>query len=796
MSTRPPARGNKRGVIFAAVLLTLFVLFTSARFYTDVLWFDEVGFTSVLWTSLRTQFLVGLGVGVLTAAIVWANLKIAERIAPAYRPGNLSLAGRMDPMQRYREQLLPFARWIRLAVAVTVGLLSGFGASTAWQTFLLWSNRVSFGASDPQFGKDIGFYVFELPFLNQISDWIWFALIASLVLSLGAHYFYGSIRPEIGWRGVLSGALAHVSVLLGLLALVKAAQYWLGTYGLNFSERGVVTGASYTDVEAQLPALRLLAIISVVSALLFLVNIRVRRLSLPLTAIAIWLFFSLAAGTLWPLAIQQFSVEPQEPQREEPYIRRNIDMTRAGFDLSEVEVQDYPGTGDLTAEEAEANGSALQNVRLWDPGVLQQAYAQLQSIRTYYRFEDVDVDRYEVGGEPRQVLLSARELSLEDAETSRSWQNRHLVYTHGFGLVASLANASTSAGQPSFLVRDVPGQAVEGAESLQVDQPRIYFGEGFDADEYSVVRSKQQETDYPLEGGEVQRSTYEGVGGVPVGNLFRRLAFAVRESDPNLVLSGLISGDSRILVYRNVRDRVRRAAPFLRLDSDPYLAVIDGRLLWIIDGYTATEWYPYSQRFDAGEVVDSSESGALDGRMNYVRNSVKVTVDAYDGTMNFHIVDPEDPRIHAWAGACPALFTAGAPSEDLRAHFRYPEDLFKMQSEVYRRYHMDSPIDFYSNEDAEVPQSPTVSGFGSTEAADTAINPVYLLRSAGGDRAGVRPLPPLHPEGPRQHDLDLSPARTPSITASSCPCGSRRAPSPAPSRSTTSSTRTQRYHRS
>jgi uncharacterized membrane protein (UPF0182 family) len=727
------SRGSRRrGAIISVVLVVLLVLAGSSRFYTDLLWFDEVGFSSVLWTSLRTQFLLGLVVGLVTAALIWVNLKLAHRLAPAYPPSSFVVGGRPDPVERYREAFTPFLKWIRLGVAIFVGGLAGLSAGASWQTFLLWVNKVQFGQVDPQFNKDVGFYVFELPFLNQVTRWIWFAVMASLVLSLGAHYFFGAIRPEQGWRGVMPAALAHVSVLLGLLALIKAVQYWLGTYGLNFSARGVVTGASYTDVNAQLPALKLLALISVISAVLFLVNIRVRRLALPLAAVAIWILTAVLAGTAWPLLVQRFSVEPQEPQREGPYIERNLAATREAFGLGEVEATPYAASDDLTAEEVKANEDQLQNVRLWDPGVLQQAYSQLQAIRTYYQFEDVDIDRYEIDGQQRQVLLSAREISLDDIE-SKSWQNLHLQYTHGFGLVASLANESTLAGQPRFLLSDVPPTPVEGAEALNPDEPRVYYGEGFESNEYSVVRSKQQELDYALETGEVQRSTYEGAGGIPVNNLFRRLAFAVREGDPNLVLSGLITGDSRILIYRNVRDRIQRAAPFLSYDSDPYLAVVDGRLVWILDAYTSTPWYPYSQRFDAADSVGSSESTALDHSVNYVRNSVKVVVDAYDGTMAFHVVDPEDPLIQAWQKAFPDLFSEEEPSEELQAHYRYPEDLFKLQSEVYRTYHMTDPLDFYSKQDQwDIPSTPIIGDFTSTEESDQ-ITPVYLLLTLPGE---------------------------------------------------------------
>ncbi|MBA2725406.1 MAG: UPF0182 family protein, partial [Actinobacteria bacterium] len=637
-----------------------------------------------------------------------------------------------DPLEQYREVIGPYLKWIRLAGALVVGLLAGIGASTAWQTVLLFLNRTPFGVNDPQFNKDIGFYVFELPFLDQVGSWLWFAIIASLFVSVATYYFNGAIRPEAGWRGVTSGALAHISVLLGALALVKSFQYYLGTYQLNFSPRGVVTGASYTDVNAQLPALRLLVLISIISALLFIVNIFVRKLSLPLAAVGIWILTAFLAGTVWPFAVQRFSVEPQEPQRERPFIARNLEATREAFGLGAVSRQDFAATTSLDADGVRANEDMLQNVRLWDPSILEQAYAQLQAIRTYYQFTDVDIDRYEVDGQLRQVLLSARELSLSELPDP-SWQNRHLRYTHGFGLVASLANESTTAGQPSFLVRDIPGTVISGAEALDPDEPRVYFGEGFEANEYSIVNSKQEELDFTLSGGGVESSSYQGEGGIQLGNLFRRLAFAVRERDPNLVLSGLIGGDSRILIYRNIRERMLRAAPFLSLDNDIYPAVVDGRIAWIADAYTTTPYYPYSQRFDAGEFVDVEEDGTLDSTINYVRNSVKIVVDAYTGEMTLFIVDEEDPLIRAWRSAFPSLFTSEVPSEELTAHFRYPEDMFKVQSEVYRTYHMEDPAEFYAKEDEwDVPETPTIESV-STVDGGIRVPPVYLLFKLPGE---------------------------------------------------------------
>jgi uncharacterized protein len=746
-----PSRGRRRGLIILLILVVLFLLLSLSRFYTDVLWFQEVGLSSVLFKSLSTQFTVGLVVGVVVAVIIYLNLWLAARIGPVYRLPRADSPDRPDPVERYREMVAPYFRWLRLAIAAIVGLLAGLGASGAWQNYLLWANRVDFGIKDPQFQRDIGFYVFELPFLKDITDYLWFAFMAALVLSAVAHYFQGSIRPDIGLRGLAPAVLAHLSVLLGCLALVKAVQYYLGTFELNFSERGVVTGASYTDVNAQLPALRLLAIISIISAVLFLVNIRFRRLSLPIAAVGIWILTAVLAGGLWPALVQRFSVEPQELVRERPFIARNIKATRAAFGLTDVSTVPFAASPTLDEAALQANNPLLQNVRLWSPQILQQAFSQLQAIRTYYGFEDVDVDRYEIDGQTRQVLLSARELELDELpEESRNWANEHLQYTHGYGLVASLANGITTAGQPEFLVRNVPGTVTPGAESLDPgEQARVYFGEAFDPSQYSIVNTRQPELDYPT-AEEPARSSYAGAGGVPIGGFFRELLFAIREGDPNILLSNLVQGDSRILIYRNVRDRVLRAAPFLSLDSDPYPTVVDGKLKWILDAYTSTEFYPYSQRFDLNEVVAGQDLvGTLGGRANYVRNSVKVVVDAYDGTMNFYIIDEGDPLIQAWKNAFPDLFVSGEPPDEVRAHFRYPEDLFRVQSDVYKTYHMIVPNDFFAREDEwQVPSSAATADEGQDYA------PTYLLATLPGETEQEFVL--TRPFSPRARDVMIS----------------------------------------
>ncbi len=727
MATPIRRRTSSRGpLIFGVVAAIALLLFSSTAFYTDVLWFREIGITSVLWTTISAQLATGAVVGLFVGLVVYVNLVIAGRMASAYNLFRVEETERPDPMDRYRMLLNPYVKWLRLAAGIALGLLAGFGASSAWQTFTLYLNRVSFGQTDPQFGRDIGFYFFELPFFDLVLDWAWFAIVAALVVSLVAHYFHGSIQPEAGLSGISSGVMAHVSVLLGLLALVKAAQYYLGTFELNFSPRGTVTGASYTDVNAQLPALRLLAIISVISAILFIANIRFRRLSLPLAAVGIWVLTAVLAGAAWPAWVQRFSVEPQEASRERPFIERNIEATREGYGL-DVDSRPIAGTDDLDTEAIEANETLLSNVRVWDPDVLQRVYNQLQAITPFYAFPDVDIDRYEVDGEMRQVLLSGRELSVEDLTEGRSWQNEHLIYTHGYGVVASLANESTVSGQPSFLVSELPGSVTRDAPDFELDQPGIYYGENYEDSEYSIVNTEQAEIDYQGEGEEATvRSNYEGEGGIEMGGFFRKLAFAVRERDFNMVLSDDIRPDSRIMLYKDVRDRVRRAAPFLALDDDPYIAAVDGGLKWILDGYTTSNFYPYSQRTDLAEIVQSPENGSLQVEANYIRNSVKVVVDAYDGTMDFHIVDDDDPLMEAWRRTFPDLFTQEEPSEELQEHFRYPEDLLLVQSELYLRYHVSDPLTFYSGNDEWA-----IARTSST--SEEAVTPTYLLISLPGE---------------------------------------------------------------
>jgi uncharacterized membrane protein (UPF0182 family) len=429
-------------------------------------------------------------------------------------------------------------------------------------------------------------------------------------------------------------------------------------------------------------------------------------------------------------------VGPQELQREAPYIKRNIAATRQAFGLDQVKTQNYAATSDLTSSQIQNNQDVLANVRLWDPDILKTVENQVQAIQSYYKFPDVDVDRYSIGGQERQVLLSARELALNDLPVgSRTWQNIHLRYTHGYGLVANLANEATSSGEPDFIIKNVPPQISPEASALNAGQPRIYFGENFTSSEYSIVNSNQAELDYPTQNG-AKSFHYSGSGGVPIGGLLNRLAFAIRESDPNILLSGLIRPDSKVLLYRDVADRVHRAAPFLSIDRDPYPAVVDGRLTWIVDAYTSTTMYPYSQRFDMNNLLPSEINNGpapLSGSPNYIRNSVKITVDAYTGKMTFYTVpNVTDPILQAYKKAFPTLFSSDAPPQGLIQHFRYPQDLFSAQSKIWTTYHMTSPSEFYSKRD-------------QWDIADNAQNLTASAESSAGSQSSISSLTRLLP---------------------------------------------------
>jgi uncharacterized protein len=696
-------RARRRWVLIAIAVVVLFLVILGALsgFYVDLLWFREVGFTAVFWKIYRSKVGLGAIFGITFFVLLLANLLIAKRLTPRFRV----YSPEQEAIERYRTAIEPHSNVILPVFAAIVSLFVGIAVSGQWQTFLLWKSvgSVHFPAGhlDPVFHRDPTFYIFVLPFQQFVQGWLFSSLVGVTVLTVVAHYINGGIRVQAVGERVTPQVKAHLSVLLGLIVLVKAWGYYLGKFGLLVSSRGGFTGADYTDLHAQLPALRLLVFIAIACSILFLVNIRFRGWALPVLGIGLLGLVSIVIGAIYPAVVQRFQVQPQLFQKERPYILRNIDATRYAFGLSGIKTVNTSPTTDITLQQVQDNAPTVSNIRLWAPARLQQTYESLQRIQPYYEFSDVDVDRYLVksGGayDERVVMLSAREVSQDGIPSNQTWQNRHLVYTHGFGAVASLANAVTSDGSPDFLLQNVPVQQGGGGVT-QFPAPgpigsQIYYCEAACAQQpYVVVDTKQKELNYQNPTNQQTNQThYQGTGGIPIGGFFKRAVFAFRYRDFNLLISGLIDSNSKILINRDIRARINKAAPFLRYDADPYAAVVGGRLVYIQDAYTSTSAYPYSQQ----ESLSAATNSLLSGTANYIRNSVKVVVDAYNGTMKLYVVDPSDPLIQVWENAFPDLFTTTTPPAILRSHFRYPENLLQTQATVFSSYHVTDPQTFF-----------------------------------------------------------------------------------------------------
>jgi uncharacterized protein len=737
-------------IAIAAVLIALTAL---SGFFVDVLWFREVGFSQVFWTILRAKVLLGVLFGLVFFAMLYANLLIVRIITPRYR----TLTPDQEIIERYRLAFEPYAWWLLPLIAAVIAAFVGFGVTTQWQTFLLWRNSggVLFRSTDPLFHRDVSFYVFSLPWLEFLQGWLFSSLVGVAFITAVAHYVWGGIQPQAPGLGekVSPQVKAHLSVLIGLIFLTKGWGYYLGRFDLLTSGRGVVTGASYTDVNAQLPALKILVFIAVVCAILFLVNIRLRGWALPVIAVGLLALASITAGGAYPAFVQRFRVAPQEFQKERPYIVHNIDATRAAFGLDKVDEQNRGVEPSVTGPEVTDNATTIGNIRLWRPDVLLQDFQALQRIKQYYEFSDVDVDRYDIDGERRVVMLSAREVDQNGIPgTGGSWQNRHLVYTHGIGAVATQVNTSNAEGAPQFTLGDIPPA---GQPAVTLQGSRIYYGERPQVP-FVVVDTKARELDYqdPTNDQIQKTSRYTGSGGIPIGGFFQRALFAWQYRDVNLLISGLIDSRSRIMINLGLQDRAPKAAPFLQFDGDPYAAVVNQRLVWIWDAYTTTNAYPYSEPVNLNGVVTRNPNGpSPTGTVNYIRNSVKVVVDAYNGSITYYAADPSDPILQAWENAFPGMFTPmdQAPPE-LQQHFRYPENLFEVQAAQFTNYHVTDPQTFYGKQDFwQVPADPTLStgtdAFGSTPSSEP-MRPYYLLmRLPGEDTESFVLIMPFTPQG-------------------------------------------------
>ena len=744
-------KGRRSPLTLTIVILVVLsgVLLSLSGFYADWLWFKSVDFTSVWTTVLTTKIFLFVVAGLLTSSIILLNIIIAYKRRPLYVP----LSIEADNLERYRAQIEPIKRWVVLALAVGLFYFAGTSGSAMWESWLLFKNSTSFGVKDPQFNMDISFFAFKLPFYQTMIAWAISTLILSIIAAAVVHYLYGGIRLQVQEDRTTVAARVQLSVLLGGVVLMKAVAYWFDRYQLALKESKLITGLTYTDVNATLPAKAILAAIAVVCALLFFANIIRRSWVLPAAGTALLVVSSVLIAGIYPGAIQQFQVKPSESSKEAPFIQRNIDATRSAYGLDDVSISDYQATVATNTGQLADDAATIANIRLMDPNVLSATFRQLQQIRPYYSFpESLDVDRYTVDGVKRDVVLAVRELNIE-GNPSRNWINDHLVYTHGFGLVAAYGNDRDVDGKPKFAVGNLPPTGALGKF-----EPRVYFGEN--VPNYSIIGGVKTDTpvefDYPDDTSpNGQRNyTYTGTGGVPVGSLINKVIFALKYQEQRILLSNLINKDSKILFERNPRDRVAKVAPWLTLDGDPYPALVDGKIMWIIDGFTTSAGYPYSRQSVLSNVIADIQGSATIGAqrnrtVNYIRNSVKATVDAYNGTVTLYEWNEKDPVLKTWAKAFPNTIKPKSEiSAQLLEHIRYPEDLFRVQREILSSYHVKTAEAFYGGQDFwRVPRDP--STFGANASAQP---PYYLTLQMPGTKKPVFSLTtPFVPRGGREN---------------------------------------------
>jgi uncharacterized protein len=663
-------------IVPAIVVVLWLVLNFSSRLYLDWLWFEQLGFAGVFTAILGSLWAVRLAVWLFFALFLFANLYMTQR-AVLDMPNLVlrqllmnSSAGNLLTKRRLRTVFLIASLVIPWFLTAPLG--------NEWMRVRFFFAGGEMGLADPIFGRDAGFYIFQLPFYEMVYQYLMVVLVATIILC-GAIYLFINPPQQLGLRGIfVRRGQVHLSLLLALALFTRAFGYHLQALSLVFSPRGVTFGAGYTDIAAQLPAFRILMVLAILAGLALLLNTRLRSPRLIGGSIVLLLVASLLLGGVWPGLVQKFQVEPNEYAREARFLEYNIEFTRKAYGLNDIERRDFPLTGTLSYQELLTHEETLNNVRLWDWRPLRQTYGQLQGLRPYYSFNDVDTDRYLIDGEYRQVMLAARELNV-DALPSRAWVNERLMYTHGYGVVASAVNEVTSQGQPNLLLRDFP---VRGTTGMKVDVPQIYYGEL--TNNYIFTGALTDEFDYPL--GESNAFTrYEGEGGIPLGGIFGRALFALRFADYRILVSTELQRESRVHFYRNFKERVTKIAPFLQYDADPYLVIDEGRLFWIIDAYTTTGNFPYSEPIQ---------------QINYIRNPVKVVVDAYNGTVKYYLADPTDVLIQAYGKIFPGLFTPiSEMPPGLFSHIRYPEQMFKIQSSIYTSYHMQNTQVFFNRED-------------------------------------------------------------------------------------------------
>ena len=711
-------------LVIAAVLIVLFAIFTSV--WTNRLWYRSFAFGGVFDKMLLTRAGLFLSFGLLMAACVAASAAIAYRLRPAVRTGPAS----SPLLERYRELLESRFVWVVIALGVVVGLFAGGAASSQIFNFLAWRNATPFGVDDPKFGLDISFFVFSYPWWRFALSFLFAVLCFSAIAAALVHYVMGGLRVSGSRRGGTPAAQAQLSILIGLAILVRGVSYWFDRYGLELQNQPLLTGLNYTADTATVTAKQILAIIAGICALIFFANAILRRWVIPTIALVLMVLSGIVLGVVYPGAVQYFSVRPSEAIRERPYIQQHIEATRSAYGVDDVEVTGYSAQTTATAGQLQSDAEALPGIRLIDPSVVGPAYEQLQQVRGYYAFPDtLDVDRYTINGAETDVVVGVREMNL-DGVPGQNWNNLKTVYTHGYGLVAAYGNRRQSGGEPDWIARDIPPTG-----ELPEAEPRIYFGESTTMD-YSIVGAPEGappiELDTPGGGdaGNPKLFTYNGSGGVGIGNLWRRILYAAKFADVNILLSGRVNEASKIIYDRTPRERVMKAAPWLKVDGDAYPALVEGRVVWIVDGYTTSNSYPNSKRVALNQVTADSQTVTPGGtvvaqpneNINYMRNSVKAVVDAYDGTVQLYQWDTEDPVLQTWQKAFPGVVQDKADIPDeLSDHLRYPQDMFKVQREILARYHMTDPDNWYQQSALwEVPNDPVKASAAAKES------PFYL----------------------------------------------------------------------
>jgi len=715
-------------VLAAALVLLVVVAPALSGALTDWLWYGELRQRAVFWALLNTRLGLGLGAGILLAALAYGNVALARRSTPPPTTRRDSREWSEAAARLARRGLTS----IFLFGSVALGYLGGLVASSRWDMWIRFRHAQSFGVTDPVFGKDVGFFIFQYPFLRFVTGWTLTTLVLVILATAAAYYAEGALVIKQARSRVSKAARTHLSILIGLAFLAKAADYSLDRYGLLLNADGLIFGGGYTDLHARLPALNILVVLAIIAGLAFFANAYLRALVFPAVAAGLMIVASLTLGELYPSMMQRFTVQPDEQAKQRPYIARHLKATREAYNLETIRPVEYNPSRPLTAADISRERPTIDNIRLWDYRVLSDTFHGLQRLRDYYDVTDVDIDRYTINGRYQQVMLAPRELVMERLDPrQRSWINERLQYTHGFGMVMSAVNETDPSGRPAWLIRDLP---LVTAPGLEITRPQLYYG--MKPQPPIIGPSRTREFDYPMEGGNAT-SAFAGTGGIPLDATWKRYLFSAHLADWNITISDAITRQSRVLMRRNVQERVAALAPFLKFDSDPYLVIQNGTLVWVQDGYTAATTYPYSDPTPYSEMKIMEPRGqgletAESGHFNYLRNAVKATVDAYNGDVRFYVTDETDPLIRCYRKAFPRLFRdkAEIPAE-LVKHLRYPEDLFSAQARKWTRYHVTEPDVFYGRSDVwAIPEERLEGGRGAT----VPMQPYYVVMRLPGEK--------------------------------------------------------------